>query len=163
MCLKTPTRFMVSGSLMAGCSMKGSVSRASTVRCAQRLLDCCDFRWAKISPAVFGSLFQGVMDDRARRQQGAHYTSERDIMKVLRSLFLDDLRAEWQRLKEDRSSRRLANQNEFHQRFAHSDFSTPPVAAAIFLSSLTANSARWKLKSCATLPPGGRPATPSHR
>lgn len=46
------------------------------------LLFCCEFMWAKISPAVFGSLFQGVMDDRARRQQGAHYTSERDIMKV---------------------------------------------------------------------------------
>ena len=61
------------------------------------LLFCCDFQWAKISPAVFGSLFQGVMEDRARRQQGAHYTSERDIMKVLRSLFLDELRAEWER------------------------------------------------------------------
>src|SRR5207237_3497136 len=35
------------------------------------LLFCCDFQWAKISPAVFGSLFQGVMEDRARRQQGA--------------------------------------------------------------------------------------------
>ena len=57
----------------------------------EALLFCCEFMWAKISPAVFGSLFQGVMDDRARRQQGAHYTSERDIMKVLRSLFLDEL------------------------------------------------------------------------
>jgi hypothetical protein len=60
------------------------------------LLYCCDFAWARISPAVFGSLFQGVMEDRARRQQGAHYTSERDIMKVIRSLFLDQLRAEFQ-------------------------------------------------------------------
>ena len=42
------------------------------------LLFCCDFQWARISPAVFGSLFQGIMEDRARRQQGAHY-SERDI------------------------------------------------------------------------------------
>ncbi|MEI6280194.1 MAG: type IIL restriction-modification enzyme MmeI, partial [Verrucomicrobiae bacterium] len=41
---------------------------------------CCDFQWGKISPAVFGSLFQGVLEDRARRQQGAHYTSERDII-----------------------------------------------------------------------------------
>ncbi len=52
------------------------------------LLYCCDFQWARISPAVFGSLFQGIMEDRARRQQGAQYTSERDIMKVVRSLFL---------------------------------------------------------------------------
>ena len=56
------------------------------------LLQCCGFQWAAISPAVFGSLFQGVLEDRVRRRQGAHYTSERDIMKVLRSPFLDELR-----------------------------------------------------------------------
>lgn len=78
------------------------------------LLACCDFEWAKISPAVFGSLFQGVMDDRARRQQGAHYTSERDIMKVIRSLFLDELRAEFEQLRSDRSTRRRSNLQEFH-------------------------------------------------
>src|ERR1035437_5631253 len=97
------------------------------------LLDCCDFQWAKISPAVFGSLFQGVMDDRARRQQGAHYTSERDIMKVLRSLFLDDLLAEWQRLKADRSSRRRASQNEFHQRLRSLQFLDPACGCGNFL------------------------------
>ena len=97
------------------------------------LLYCCDFQWAKISPAVFGSLFQGVMDDRARRQQGAHYTSERDIMKVLCSLFLDDLGAEWQRLKADRSSRRRANQNEFHQRLRSLQFLDPACGCGNFL------------------------------
>ena len=97
------------------------------------LLDCCDFQWAKISPAVFGSLFQGVMDDRSRRQQGAHYTSERDIMKVLRSLFLDDLRAEWERLKTDRSSRRRASQNEFHQRLRSLQFLDPACGCGNFL------------------------------
>ncbi len=58
------------------------------------LLKCCEFNWARISPAVFGSLFQSVMADKKRRQIGAHYTSERDIMKLIRSLFLDDLRKE---------------------------------------------------------------------
>lgn len=62
------------------------------------LLKCCDFRWATISPAVFGSLFQSIMSTdegkRKRRQIGAHYTSERDIFKLIRSLFLDDLHAE---------------------------------------------------------------------
>jgi hypothetical protein len=59
-----------------------------------RLLGCCRFDWSKISPAVFGSLFQSVMEPRERRQVGAHYTSERDILKVVRSQFLDDLRVE---------------------------------------------------------------------
>jgi hypothetical protein len=56
------------------------------------LLRCCRFHWAKISPAVFGSLFQGVMEPRERRQTGAHYTSERDITKVINTLFLDGLK-----------------------------------------------------------------------
>lgn len=62
------------------------------------LIECCEFNWSRISPAVFGSLFQSIMAGesgaRKRRQIGAHYTSERDIMKLVRSLFLDDLKAE---------------------------------------------------------------------
>ena len=57
------------------------------------LLECCRFRWETISPAIFGSLFQSIMEDKARRQIGAHYTSERDILKLIRSLFLDNLEA----------------------------------------------------------------------
>jgi hypothetical protein len=97
------------------------------------LLGCCRFQWAKISPAVFGSLFQGVMEDRARRQQGAHYTSERDIMKVVRSLFLDDLRAEFAKIKGDRSSRRRANLDEFHERLARLKFLDPACGCGNFL------------------------------
>jgi type I restriction-modification system DNA methylase subunit len=66
------------------------------------LLNCCTFRWEKISPAVFGSLFQNIMEDRERRQIGAHYTSERDIMKLIRSLFLDDLRAKFESIRNNR-------------------------------------------------------------
>ena len=94
---------------------------------------CCDFEWAKISPAVFGSLFQGVLEDRARRQQGAHYTSERDIMKVLRSLFLDDLRDEWERLQADRSTRRRANIEAFHSKLAGLQFLDPACGCGNFL------------------------------
>ncbi len=97
------------------------------------LLFCCDFQWAKISPAVFGSLFQGVLEDRARRQQGAHYTSERDIMKVLRSLFLDELRAEWERVKADRSTRRRAGLEGFHQRLRSLQFLDPACGCGNFL------------------------------
>jgi hypothetical protein len=61
------------------------------------LLAACGFNWSRISPAVFGSLFQSIMAGaegaRQRRQIGAHYTSERDILKLIRSLFLDDLHA----------------------------------------------------------------------
>ncbi len=63
------------------------------------LLACTHFDWSRISPAIFGSLFQAVMDPKERRQIGGHYTSERDILKVIRSLFLDDLQAEFERVK----------------------------------------------------------------
>ncbi|MFZ4683758.1 MAG: type IIL restriction-modification enzyme MmeI, partial [Terrimicrobiaceae bacterium] len=99
----------------------------------QALLDCCDFQWARISPAVFGSLFQGVMEDRARRQQGAHYTSERDIMKVLRSLFLDELRAEWEHAKTDRSTRQRAVLEGFHQKLRSLQFLDPACGCGNFL------------------------------
>lgn len=57
----------------------------------QILLNCCKLDWGKISPAIFGSLFQSVMDSSARRNLGAHYTSEKNIMKLIKPLFLDEL------------------------------------------------------------------------
>lgn len=97
------------------------------------LLYCCDFQWAKISPAVFGSLFQGVLNDKARRQQGAHYTSERDIMKVLRSLFLDELKGELEVLKRDRSTRRRASLEAFQQKLRTLRFLDPACGCGNFL------------------------------
>ncbi len=56
------------------------------------LITCTRFDWSRISPAVFGALFQAVMEPKERRQKGAHYTSERDILKTVGPLFLDDLK-----------------------------------------------------------------------
>ncbi len=97
------------------------------------LVAACEFQWARVSPAVFGSLFQGILDDKERRQQGAHYTSERDIMKVIRSLFLDDLRAEFDNLKSDRSTRRKARLEEFHQKLRSLKFLDPACGCGNFL------------------------------
>ena len=57
----------------------------------EQLLECCYFNWYDISPAIFGSLFQSIMDKDARRNLGAHYTSEENIIKLIKPLFLDDL------------------------------------------------------------------------
>ena len=62
------------------------------------ILDCAALDWAKISPAIFGAMFQGVMDEKARHDLGAHYTSEENILKLIRPLFLDALRAEFNEL-----------------------------------------------------------------
>lgn len=63
------------------------------------LLKSCEYNWSEISPAIFGSLFQGIMDKITRRNLGAHYTSEENILKALRPLFLDDLWIEFERSK----------------------------------------------------------------
>lgn len=56
------------------------------------LLAACHFDWSRISPAVFGSLFQTVKSKAARHSDGEHYTSEENILKVLRPMFLDSFR-----------------------------------------------------------------------
>ena len=65
----------------------------------QSLLDCCVLDWSKISPAIFGSMFQSVMDEKQRRNLGAHYTSEKNILKLIKPLFLDKLWHEFESIK----------------------------------------------------------------
>ncbi len=72
----------------------------------RQLLECASLDWGRISPAIFGSLFQSVMNPVERRELGAHYTEEKNILKVVRSLFLDNLRAEFDAAKNNK--RRLA-------------------------------------------------------
>ena len=62
------------------------------------LLDASALDWSRISPAIFGSMFQSVMDAKARRNLGAHYTSEKNILKLIGPLFLDELKAELERI-----------------------------------------------------------------
>ena len=97
------------------------------------LLAACAFRWEKISPAVFGSLFQEVMLPKERRQLGAHFTAEKNILKVIRSLFLDDLRAELDAIKADRSTRRVARLEEFHAKLATLRFFDPACGCGNFI------------------------------
>ncbi len=99
----------------------------------ERLLDACRFDWSHISPAIFGSLFQSVMDKDERRKEGAHYTPEKNILKVIEPLFLDDLRAEFARLKARRDSRRLPELLAFQQRLGRLRFLDPACGCGDFL------------------------------
>ena len=65
----------------------------------ETLLECCAVDWSEISPAIFGALFQAVMDPVRRRNLGAHYTSEANILKLIRPLFLDRLREKYESTK----------------------------------------------------------------
>ena len=99
----------------------------------QRLIDACHFNWSEISPAIFGSLFQSVMDKDQRRAQGAHYTTEKNILKVIEPLFLDELRAEFQRLKARRDNRRLPALIAFQHKLGRLRFFDPACGCGNFL------------------------------
>ncbi len=99
----------------------------------QRLIDACTFDWSSISPAIFGSLFQSVMDKDERRAQGAHYTTEKNILKVIEPLFLDALRAEFHHLKSRRDNRRIPEMIAFQQRIGELRFLDPACGCGNFL------------------------------
>lgn len=94
----------------------------------QALLDCCYIDWSKISPAIFGSMFQSVMNPKERRNLGAHYTSETNILKLIKPLFLDDLWAEFESIKTNKN--KLA---EFHKRISTLKFLDPACGCGNFL------------------------------
>lgn len=92
------------------------------------LIECCEFDWSKISPAIFGSMFQGVMDKNKRRELGAHYTSEENIMKVIKPLFLDELYKEFEMSKSTRKELEA-----FHNKIANLKFLDPACGSGNFL------------------------------
>jgi len=94
----------------------------------EALLDCCALDWSSISPAIFGALFQSIMDAKARRNIGAHYTSEENILKLIQPLFLDALWEEFNRVK--------GNKNklfEFHKKLRTLTFFDPACGCGNFL------------------------------
>ncbi|MDR2697219.1 MAG: hypothetical protein LBB40_01940, partial [Holophagales bacterium] len=94
------------------------------------LLECLDFDWSQIRPAIFGSMFQGVMDSGQRREIGAHYTSEENILKLINPLFMDELRREFDSVKKKTSYQALAR---FHDKIADLKFLDPACGCGNFL------------------------------
>ncbi len=100
------------------------------------LLHAAALDWALISPAIFGALFQSIMDPKARRNLGAHYTSEENILKLIEPLFLDDLSAELAAAK--------GNTNKLFQlqkKLRTLTFLDPACGCGIFLRTKTATAA----------------------
>ncbi|MCK9314608.1 MAG: class I SAM-dependent DNA methyltransferase [Verrucomicrobia bacterium] len=94
----------------------------------QSLLDCCHFDWSKISPAIFGAMFQGVMDKKKRREMGAHYTSEENILKLINPLFMDELYEEFEHAKVD-----VRLLDRFHEKISNLKFLDPACGCGNFL------------------------------
>jgi hypothetical protein len=94
----------------------------------QALLDCCYLDWSKISPAIFGSMFQSVMNPKERRNLGAHYTSETNILKLIKPLFLDELWKEFESVKGNKNKLQ-----DFHKKISELKFLDPACGCGNFL------------------------------
>lgn len=101
------------------------------------LLELAEDDWRLIKPSIFGSLFQAIMHhedegaaprSRKRRELGAHYTSEANILKVIRPLFLNELWAEFELAKRNRTKLGL-----LHDRLAKMQFFDPACGCGNFL------------------------------
>lgn len=98
------------------------------------LLQCSARDWAKISPEIFGNLFQSVMDNVERRELGAHYTEEGNILKVIDGLFMDNLRERFQTAcKVSGKAKRTAAIHELHQEIGRLQFLDPACGCGNFL------------------------------
>lgn len=101
---------------------------AFDLKMREMLLEACALDWGKISPAIFGSMFQAVMNPKERRNLGAHYTSEKNIQKLIKPLFLDDLYLEFEKAKSSRGKLQA-----LHTKIATLHFLDPACGCGNFL------------------------------
>ena len=94
----------------------------------QALLYCCYMDWSSISPAIFGSMFQSVMNPRERRNLGAHYSSEKNILKLIKPLFLNELWADFEKVKDNKNALR-----KLHEKMSRLRFLDPACGCGNFL------------------------------
>ena len=99
------------------------------------LTEAARFDWSRISPTIFGAVFESTLNPETRRSGGMHYTSIENIHRLIDPLFLDDLRNE---LKEIQSiavpatqKRRLA---AYQDKLASLIFFDPACGSGNFLT-----------------------------
>jgi hypothetical protein len=97
------------------------------------LLKCCTLDWSQIKPEIFGAMFQSIKDKDKRRALGEHYTSETNILKLIRPLFLDNLRADFESIKKTGIRERKHNLIKFHDRLCKLKFLDPACGCGNFL------------------------------
>lgn len=95
----------------------------------------CQFDWSKISPTIFGGIFESTLNPETRRNNGMHYTSVENIHKVIDSLFLNSLRDEFYTIKAVRSRKDKRRQLVlFQDKLASLQFLDPACGSGNFLT-----------------------------
>ena len=92
--------------------------------------------WSKISPTIFGAVFESTLNPETRRKGGMHYTSVKNIHKVIDPLFLDNLEAEFDKILTDNMSgpRRRTALETFQNKLTTLYFLDPACGSGNFLT-----------------------------
>lgn len=94
-----------------------------------------DFDWSKISPTIFGAVFESTLNPETRRSGGMHYTSIENIHKVIDPLFLDDLKAELEEIKTNDKPKIIEDRvGKFQNKLAGLKFLDPACGSGNFLT-----------------------------
>lgn len=103
------------------------------------LLRCSGFDWSSINPDIFGTIFQGIVDEKRRDENGMDYTSVTNIEKVINPLFMDELEEEFEKSFEndarvrDKNARRIENLYELWDRIGKIKIFDPACGSGNFL------------------------------
>ena len=94
-----------------------------------------DFDWSRISPTIFGAVFESTLNPETRRSGGMHYTSIENIHKVIDPLFLDNLKAELAAIKDEPlEKKRVQMAREYQDKLASLKFLDPACGSGNFLT-----------------------------
>lgn len=94
------------------------------------------FNWSDISPTIFGAVFESTLNPETRRQGGMHYTSVKNIHKVIDPLFLDELKAELKKIKDTyvQPAALKDHAEKFQEKLANLTFFDPACGSGNFLT-----------------------------
>lgn len=94
-----------------------------------------DFDWSEISPTIFGAVFESTLNPETRRSGGMHYTSIENIHKVIDPLFLNDLKNEFESIKEIKTEKtRNGKLIDFQKKLGSLKFLDPACGSGNFLT-----------------------------
>ena len=105
-----------------------------TAKTRELLIQAGEYDWSKVSPVIFGSMFQNVMDSTARRGSGSHYTTEGNILKVIQPLFMNDLYNEFDDIIISDDINKINKLVEFQNKLSNLTFFDPACGSGNFLS-----------------------------
>ena len=105
-----------------------------TNKTRELLIKAGEYDWSKVSPVIFGSMFQNVMDSTARRNVGAHYTNKENILKVIKPLFLDELYKEYESIIISDDPNKLVQYRKLQDKLSSLTFFDPACGSGNFLS-----------------------------